>query len=241
MRKLRVLLPALMVVAAPMMADAQAFSKDDPVGAEQVFITTEAAGWVSEKTIYTIVGRQESAGKTTLVISAKSSVKADKDSTPVETDVNMKIIYTAGNIILPKENFTSAVKELEDLFEGRKVDVAFSGDDPSIPAELKIGQKLPDNEIRIAMKIEGINAKMSLKSTERHISSQERITVPAGTFDAFVLEENSIAKVTILILSETEKTKDKSWIVPGRGEVKTVSYDKKGKLISTTEMISFKK
>ena len=39
----------------------------------------------------------------------------------------------------------------------------------------------------------------------------------------------------------SEKTTEKSWVVPGRGDVKTVTYDKKGNLTSTTEMISFTK
>ena len=241
MKKFRLLLPALMMIAAPVLANAQAFSKDDPIGAEQVFETTEAAGWVSERTTYTIVDKQEAADRTTLILSAKTSVKADKDSTPVETNLTMKMIYTPSNIIIPKENFTSAIGELEEMFDGHKVDIIFSGDDPSIPMELKVGQKLSDNEIKATMDVEGIKAKMNMKNTDRRIIGQERVTVPAGSFDTFVLEETSTVKVTILIISDSEKTTDKSWIVPGRGDVKSVSYDKKGKLMSTTQMISFKK
>ena len=241
MKKFRVLLPALMMIAAPMMADAQAFSKDDPIGAEQTFVTTEAAGWVSERSTYKITDKQESGGRTTLSISAKSSVRAAKDSTPVETDLSLKMIYTPTSIIIPKENFTSAVGDLEDLFEGKKVTVTFSGDDPTLPMDLKVGQKLPDTEVKADINIERLKAKMNLKSTDRRVTGQERVTVPAGSFDTFVIEETSTAKVNILIISETEKTTEKSWVVPGRGEVKTVSYDKKGKLMSTTEMISFKK
>lgn len=241
MKKFRVLLPALMMIAAPMMADAQAFSKDDPIGAEQTFVTTEAAGWVSERSTYKITDKQESGGRTTLIISAKSSVRAAKDSTPVETDLSLKMIYTPTSIIIPKENFTSAVGDLEDLFEGKKVTVTFSGDDPTLPMDLKVGQKLPDTEVKADINIERLKAKMNLKSTDRRVTGQERVTVPAGSFDTFVIEETSTAKVNILIISETEKTTEKSWVVPGRGEVKTVSYDKKGKLMSTTEMISFKK
>ena len=241
MKKLRVLLPALMMAVAPIVADAQAFSKDDPVGAEQTFVTTEAAGWVSERSTYKITDKQESGGRTTLIISAKSSVRAAKDSTPVETDLSLKMIYTPSSIIIPKENFTSAVGDLEDLFEGKKVTVTFSGDDPTLPMDLKVGQKLPDTEVKADINIERLKAKMNLKSTDRRVTGQERVTVPAGSFDTFVIEETSTAKVTVLIISESEKTTEKSWVVPGRGEVKTVSYDKKGKLVSTNEMISFTK
>lgn len=239
MKKFRVLLPALMMIVAPMMAGAQAFSKDDPIGAEQTFVTTEAAGWVSERATYKIIDKQESAGRTTLTLSAKSSVRAAKDSTPVETNLTLKMIYTANSIIIPKENFSSAVGELEDLFQGKKVTIKFSGDDPATPVDLKVGQKLPDTEVKADINIEGIKAKMSMKSTDRHVTGQERVTVPAGSFDTFVIEETATAKVTVLIISDSEKTTEKSWVVPGRGEVKTVSYDKKGKLISTNEMISF--
>ncbi|MBP5302771.1 MAG: hypothetical protein J6Y88_05965 [Bacteroidales bacterium] len=241
MKKLRVLLPAILLIAAPLLANAQAFSKDDPIGAEQVFVTTEAEGWVSDHTVFKIVDKKEAAGRTTLTISAISSTKEKKDAEPIETKLTVSIIYTANEIITPKENFTSAVSMLEKEFDGHKVKATFSGDDPAIPMQPKVGQKLADNEIRANIDIEGITAKMTLKDSDRRISAQERVSVPAGAYDAYVLEEASSAKVSVLIISETEKTTGKSWLVPGMGEVKSVTYDKKGKLMSTSEMISYTK
>ena len=160
---------------------------------------------------------------------------------PVVTDVTVKIVYTANSIILPKENFASSAGMIEKEFDGYKVDMKFSGDDPSVPLAPKVGDKLPDIEVKAELSIEGIKARMSLKSSDRRVTGQERVTVPAGTFDSYVLEETSTAKVSVLIISQTEKTTEKSWLVPGMGDVKSVTYDKKGKLLSTEEMISYKK
>ena len=241
MRKLSFLLLAALLIAAPSVAGAQAFSKDDVVGAEQVFVTTEAEGWVSDRTVYRIVGKESSDARTTLIVSQKSSIRAAKDSTPIESTLTLKVIYTPHNIIVPKENFAGSVSAVEEMFEGRKVELSFDGDDPSIPVNPTVGQKLPDEEIKVNIDIEGIKAKMSIKDTDRRFTGKESVTVPAGTFDAFVFEENSTVKVTVLIISQSEKMKTKDWVVPGMGEVKTVTYDKKGKLVSTTEMISYSK
>ena len=236
-----IFLSAALLRAAPFISNAQAFSKDDVVGAEQVFVTTEAEGWVSDRSVYRIVGKEESAARTVLTISQKSSVKADRDSTPVETNLTIKILYTPNSIVVPKENFSSLASAVEEMFEGRKIDLSFSGDDPSMPLNLSVGQKLPDSEVKVNIGIEGINAKISLKSTDGKVIAREKVTVPAGTFDTFVLEESSTVKATVLLISHSEKMKEKSWFLPGMGEVKSMVYDKKGKLVSTTEMISYKK
>ena len=241
MTRLRLFLIAAVLIAAPYIANAQAFSKDDPVGAEQVFVTTEAEGWVSDRTVYRIVGKEESAARTTLMLSQKSSVKADKDSTPIETNLTIKILYTPNTIVVPKENFANTASVVEEMFEGRKIEMSFDGDDPSIPVNPSVGQKLPDTEVKVNINIEGINAKMSIKSSDQKVTGREKVTVPAGTFDAFVFEETSTVKVSVLIISQSEKMKEKSWVVPGMGEVKSLVYDKKGKLVSTTEMVSYKK
>lgn len=241
MKKQTFLLLAALLIAAPSVAGAQAFSKDDVVGAEQVFVTTEAEGWVSDRTVYRIVGKESSDTRTTLTLSQKSSIRAARDSTPIESNMTIKVIYTPHNIIVPKENFSGSASLFEDMFEGRKIEMTFDGDDPSIPVNPAVGQKLPDSEIKINIDIEGIKAKMSIKETDGRFTARERVTVPAGTFDTLVFEGNSTVKVTVLIISQSEKMKSKEWIVPGMGEVKTVTYDKKGKLVSTTEMVSYKK
>ena len=57
MKSLAAVLSVLLFLSIPVVSDAQAFSKDDPVGAEQVFVTTEAEGWVSERSTYTIINK----------------------------------------------------------------------------------------------------------------------------------------------------------------------------------------
>lgn len=232
---------AVMVLAMPLLAEAQAFSRNDPIGAEQVFETTTAEGWVADRTVYSIMGRQETGGRTVLTLTANSTTKDKIDAAPVESSVTLTIIYTDKSLIIPKENFAAAVKSMEKEFDGHKLDVTFTGDDDVIPLQLAVGQKLPDSEIKADISIEGVKAKMSIKDTNRRISGRERLSLQAGSFDTFILEGTTTLKMSVLLLSQTEKTTDKSWIIPGMGEIKSISYDKKGKIESTTEMISYKK
>ena len=62
------------------------------------------------------------------------------------------------------------------------------------------------------------------------ISGKEKLTTPAGTFDCFIMEETVTTKA--MMQKEVEKTV--SWYAYGVGLVKESTYDKKGKLVSTT-------
>lgn len=101
-----------------------------------------------------------------------------------------------------------------------------TGNAPVIPENPVAGQKLADCSVEIP----GILTTASF--TKVRMSRQETVTVPAGTFDCWVLEYATDSKMAIV----KSQSRTETWLAKGVGEVKSVTYDKKGKVLSTVEL-----
>lgn len=106
--------------------------------------------------------------------------------------------------------------------------IEIKGTGLTLPSDLSAGQKLKDYQMSI--KSLGVET----KATNVIVESQEDITVEAGTFNAYKVTCDLNSKALFI------KTQGKSsaWYVRGIGHVRTENYDKKGKLISYTELIN---
>nr|WP_302437408.1 hypothetical protein [Bacteroides intestinalis] len=106
--------------------------------------------------------------------------------------------------------------------------VEIKGTGLTLPENLSAGQKLKDYEMSIT------SLGVESKATNVIVESQEDITVEAGTFNAYKVTCNLNSKVLFI------KTQGKSaaWYVRGIGHVRINNYNKKGKLISYTELIN---
>lgn len=114
--------------------------------------------------------------------------------------------------------------------------VEITGNSMEIPVNAEAGQTLPDASVIMAMKMGFINMKMSATITNRKVEGWEDITVKAGTFNCCKFSSD----VNATIMGINVKTKNTDWYTKGIGAVKTESYDKNGKLQSTTELIEVK-
>lgn len=115
--------------------------------------------------------------------------------------------------------------------------VEITGNSMEIPLNAVAGQTLPDASVTMAMKMGFVNMKMSANITNRKVEGWEDLTVKAGTFNCCKFS----ADVSVTVMGMNVKTKGTDWYAKGIGMVKTESYDKNGKLQSTTELIDVKK
>ena len=99
----------------------------------------------------------------------------------------------------------------------------------NVPSDIKSGDKLPDRTLSI--KIGKIGGTISL--TERKVLGMESVTVPAGTFQAAKVQEKQKTRVAIV----TEEVTIITWMVKDLGCVRQESYDSKGRLVQTIEMV----
>ncbi|WP_289042385.1 hypothetical protein [uncultured Zobellia sp.] len=118
---------------------------------------------------------------------------------------------------------------------GLEMDI--SGTDIELPNDLSVGQQLNDANVQIAMSMSGINMNVSVDQTNRKVEKKESVTTPAGTFDCYLITENSTTKT----MGATIKMKSKLWLAEGVGMIKQESYKDNGNLISTSELTSYSK
>lgn len=125
------------------------------------------------------------------------------------------------------------VSRMNDLGKVMKVqDIMSKGDASSVPSGIKPGMSIPDGNIIV--KVGKISA--SIVTRNRQAVQQKNITVPAGTFDCFLVEEEQVTSK--VVGSKTEKIE--TWYAAGIGCVKQAVYDRKGRLDHTQELVSIK-
>lgn len=115
--------------------------------------------------------------------------------------------------------------EIKAAIEEMKKMIKVTGEVRGIPRYPKVGD-LPDYEFQFKLSIISI----AVTGEERKITGSEKLQTPAGTFDCFVMEETITSKA----MMQKDIEKNISWYAYGIGLVKEETYDKKGRLVSTT-------
>ena len=110
-------------------------------------------------------------------------------------------------------------------------DLSVSGHAPIIPENPSVGMKLADCTVVIP----GIAT--TADYSDVRISKHEKISVQAGTFDAWCVEYTTVAKVAFL----KNTTTTEQWMAKDVGIVKTVTKDRKGKVQSVAELVKISK
>lgn len=124
------------------------------------------------------------------------------------------------------------VSRMNDVGRLMKVqDVMSKGDASSVPAGISVGSVLKDGDITV--KVGKITAHIITK--DRKVEKQGTVTVPAGTFECWLISEEQHTKA---IMTKVEKVE--TWYAPGIGCIRQAVYDRKGRLDHTQELVSIK-
>lgn len=107
-------------------------------------------------------------------------------------------------------------------------EIVSTGELTLLPANMRPGDVLPD--ARSVVTVRGI--KYRTEVTERQVLREERITVPAGTFDCVVVREHKVERGP----GRNRTTTGDTWYAPGIGYVRHDTYDKNLRL-ETTEVL----
>ena len=151
-------------------------------------------------------------------------------------DADGKLLFSDNGGNLPMEVTVGGpegtVSRMNDVGKLMKVqDIMSKGDASSVPAGMKAGTTIADGTIKV--KVGSISA--TIITRNRQVVEQKSITVPAGTFDCFLIKEEQVTKT---VFSKTERIE--TWYAAGIGCVKQSVYDKKGRLDHTQELVSIK-
>ena len=125
--------------------------------------------------------------------------------------------------------------QMMDQYKEMDVEMDVTGTDIELPNNLSVGQELADADVNVAMSISGMKMTIQAKTTNRKVIAKEAVTTAAGTFDCVVLTADIYSKAAFAKVNLS----DKIWLAKGVGIVKQETYNKKGKLESRMELVSF--
>jgi len=148
-----------------------------------------------------------------------------------EMKAEMKVSCKDGKFYFDLDNYLKGM-DMEQYKSNPDMDVIVDGDEIFYPSVLKAGESLPDGSL-VAKVMTGGMPVMSMKVdiTNRKVEIEESITTSAGTFDCYKITQDVELK-TIMKIKSSEAT----WISEGVGVVITEIFDKKGKLMGSTEL-----
>jgi len=174
-----------------------------------------------------------------------SSTKDGKQTATIHTvntdSKGKEVLNTDYNITCSGEGIIIDINsmmnnQMATQFKDSDAEVQVTGTNNFIPNDLQVGQKLPDVEMNIKVKAGSINMNFTINTYNREVIGQEKITVPAGTFDCIILSSETHSK---MIVSKT--TRNKLWLAKGVGLVKQEDYKKSGKITGSQILTSFTK
>lgn len=138
-----------------------------------------------------------------------------------------------GKFSIDMRNFIDP-KSME-AFKGMEINV--DSKDMVYPSGLVAGQALPDASITISAATGGVGLlNLFVNITNRQVAGIESVTVPAGTFECFKITYDVETKMMFKINATVTE-----YVNMGIGNVKTITYDKKGNIAGTTLLVELKR
>lgn len=124
----------------------------------------------------------------------------------------------------------------KDKKTGKTVDIDTSltgtGEPQFFPVNPTVGQTLPDYSFAVKIRF----LKMTALATNRKVTAIETLTINGVTYECCKIEQTEKAKA--MMFGETNRTVN--WYARGIGPVKTITYNKHGKLDNTEELVYVK-
>ena len=143
-----------------------------------------------------------------------------------------------GSIMVDMSNLLNgnAMQGMKDIEV--KVESAFL----EYPASMKTGDKLAPGKTTMSMLAQGKEiSTTTMDINNRRVTGTEKITVPAGSFNAYVIEYDINTHTKTMGMGKPSKMRVKEWISQGNGIVRTETYNGNNKLEGYTVLSKLQK
>lgn len=115
------------------------------------------------------------------------------------------------------------------------MEMEITGTDIELPNNLEVGQVLPDANVTLTMSVAGMNMKTVVNILNRKVEKKETITTSAGSFDCFVIYSDNQTQA----MGINKTFPSRLWLAEGVGMVKQETYQKKGEVMSRSELTAY--
>jgi len=183
---------------------------------------------VEGKVTYEVLSKTVDGDNMTVTV---KSTSFDKKNEEVFTG-EMEMACLDGVFVIDMKNYLDPAS-MSGMGE---MEMAMDATNLEIPADLQVGQTLPDGSIKVDFDTGGVSVMgMTMYITDRKVEAMEDITTPAGTFTCFLISQTFEMKTIMKIVSTS-----KEWYALYVGVVKSETYNKKGKLTGYTLLTDYK-
>lgn len=114
--------------------------------------------------------------------------------------------------------------------------VSVEGNSLEVPVNAKAGDVLADGHLKITSSMGIMTMAMTADVVNRQVNGWEDITVKAGTYHCL----KTSSDVNVKTMGFAVNGSSTQWYALGVGMVKTESYDSKGGVVGTTELVEVK-
>jgi len=114
-------------------------------------------------------------------------------------------------------------------------DIKITGTQMVMPSRLAPGDKIKDSHVSMTLSMAVGKVTADVATTGQKCVGIETVTVPAGTFECHKVERKSVT-VADMVGKITFVSNSVTWYARGIGIVKSLNYDEKGKLRSSSEL-----
>ena len=195
------------------------------------YTMTNKKGKTEGITDYSITNVENSGGVTTATMNMKFTDEKGK-----EIFVSDYKLSCTGDVV--KIDYNSLVPaQMMKQYTDMGVEMEISGTDIELPNNLSVGQGLDDANVAMSIKMTGMNMNIKVDQLNRIVEKKESVTTPAGTYECYVITQDNVSET----MGVKQTMQSKLWLAEGVGMVKQETYNKKGDLMSKSELTSFKK
>lgn len=195
------------------------------------YTMTNKKGKTEGITDYSITNVENTGGVTTASMNMKFTDEKGK-----EIFVSDYKLSCTGDVV--KIDYNSLVPaQMMKQYTDMGVEMEISGTDIELPNDLNVGQGLDDANVAMSIKMPGMNMNIKVDQLNRIVEKKESVNTPAGTYECYVITQDNVSET----MGVKQTMQSKLWLAEGVGMVKQETYNKKGDLMSKSELTSFKK
>lgn len=198
-----------------------AFYYPQKQGAKLEFKSFDAKDKLTGSYTQTIKEYNQEGNSSTAVIETQSFDKKGKDLGTKEFTAKCE----NGVYSIDMKNYL----DQQTLSAYEEMDIEMKSDNLDIPANLKIGDELPNGSLVVSVYSEGMRVMgMTTSITNRKVETKEQITTEAGSFDCYKITYTITVSTMFSVRMEVAE-----WIAEGVGMVKSETYSR-GKTMGYT-------